>query len=829
MVEKRKPTKFEKEQKRKITELQIRLAETEKTLRIIREGEVEVSKVSGSNGDLPLSLGGNDLIYRLIVETMQEAAFTVTVYGKILFCTAQFAQLLKFPLEEVLGHPLQEFVAGSSAASISSLLNDLQRQSLKQRLLFQARDGTVVPARVSAKILNQPDSWSICVVVNDLTELENSLELIQQLRKRQETYQSTKENLEAVEEALRTSEERFRLALKNSPVSLATQDCNLVFQWAYNQRTWRPDEIIGKTDSDLFSPEDVSELRQWKQKVLKDGNELQMKKWVTSNGRRLFLDIYFEPLRDSTGKIAGIGIATLNLTEQKMAEEALKVNEGQYRLLVETMLQGVVRQRNDGQIIEMNLAAERIMGKSHKELLNNNWVQEEPKPIREDGNPFFGTEHPFMVALRTGQPVHNVIMGIFNPKTDDYRWINIEAVPLLRPDQTNPSEVFIVFEDITERKRSYETLKESEERFRVIFEQAAIGVALLNSKTGQFVRINQKYCNFVGHSMQEMLKKTFMDITYQEDVQVNADNNRYLMEGKNREFSFEKRYVHKNGKIIWGNLTISPLWKAEEKPQTYFHIAIVEDITTRKRFEQELKELNESLEQRVAEQTAEVKQLASRLRALASELIQAEQRERRRLAAILHDHIQQLLVSAQMQLKRIVRADPEMVQSIALKISSVLDEALVTSRSLTVELFPPILHQSGLMAALFWLAKRMKNMHQFKVHICANNFIEPPKSEIRVFLFEAVRELLLNVLKHSGVLEAYLTIVSTKENLFSIIIEDKGKGFSFPSAKYTPTDGFGLFSLQQRLLHLGGTLNIESTPGQGMKVTLVIPIEPDFA
>ncbi len=158
-----------------------------------------------------------------------------------------------------------------------------------------------------------------------------------------------------------------------------------------------------------------------------------------------------------------------------------------------------------------------------------------------------------------------------------------------------------VFDVITGQKKEQEALKESEERFRAIFEQAAVGVALLNTKTGQYVRINQKYCDFLGYTMKEMLQKTLMDVTYKDDIQINIDRNIHLMENKGREFSLEKRYVHRNGNIIWGNLTISPLWKDGEIPVTFFHIAIVEDITERKKTEliiheqnKQLKELNDT-------------------------------------------------------------------------------------------------------------------------------------------------------------------------------------------------------------------------------------------
>ena len=144
--------------------------------------------------------------------------------------------------------------------------------------------------------------------------------------------------------------------------------------------------------------------------------------------------------------------------------------------------------------------------------------------------------------------------------------------------------------EITKRIQAEKALKESEDRFRAVFEQLAVGVALVNTKTGRYVQINQKYCDFVGYTMPEMLQKSFMDITHDEDIQANVDANMQLIEGYQREFSIEKRYLHKDGSLIWGKLTISPLWKSGEKPETYLHIAIVEDITEHKQAETALRE-----------------------------------------------------------------------------------------------------------------------------------------------------------------------------------------------------------------------------------------------
>ena len=118
------------------------------------------------------------------------------------------------------------------------------------------------------------------------------------------------------------------------------------------------------------------------------------------------------------------------------------------------MLQGVVHQRADGTIIDMNPAAERILGKTREEFLGSSSGKEERGTVREDGTPFPGKEHPAMVALRTGQPVRGVVMGVFNPRRKERRWISVDAVPIIRPEDQHPNQVYTVFADITEPKQA---------------------------------------------------------------------------------------------------------------------------------------------------------------------------------------------------------------------------------------------------------------------------------------------------------------------------------------------------------------------------------------
>jgi len=246
----------------------------------------------------------------------------------------------------------------------------------------------------------------------------------------------------------------------------------------------------------------------------------------------------------------------------------------------------------------------------------------------------------------------------------------------------------------------------------------------------------------------------------------------------------------------------------------------------RKKAEEALHELSESLEQRVAERTAEVRRQADRLRALAGQLSRTEQRERMRLAQVLHDNLQQILVAARMQIEWLKHAgEPDRIRTAAQAADALLREAVETSRSLATDLIPPALRQTGLIGGLNWLSSRMLERNQFAFTLRADNKAEPATEDIRFLLFECARELLHNSMKHSGVNEAELTLVRTNDNRIRLTVSDKGEGFDPESIDERASDSlsFGLFSIQQRLSHIGGEMEIETAPGKGMVVTLIVP------
>jgi PAS domain S-box-containing protein len=210
-----------------------------------------------------------------------------------------------------------------------------------------------------------------------------------------------------------------------------------------------------------------------------------------------------KPGHDAEHRSTGL-TANRGTTGQHRAQSALRESEERYRLLAETMLQGVIHQNADGTIISLNPAAERILGKSREELLGGTSAQVEHLTIRENGERFPGREHPAMRALQTGRPVTDVVMGVFNPKLEAYRWININAVPVYREHDTSPSEVYAVFEDITERRRACEELvtlnRELESRVAARTSELAVSIAKLQTEIAErdtaeecLLRLNRLY------------------------------------------------------------------------------------------------------------------------------------------------------------------------------------------------------------------------------------------------------------------------------------------------------------------------------------------------
>ena len=247
------------------------------------------------------------------------------------------------------------------------------------------------------------------------------------------------------------------------------------------------------------------------------------------------------------------------------------------------------------------------------------------------------------------------------------------------------------------------------------------------------------------------------------------------------------------------------------------------ELFERQQAEGRLRQLADTLEERVKERTLELATSYERLRALATDLTVAEQSARRKLATELHDYLAQLLVVARMKVGQLLKQDHDVeVRKMVQDVDNLLHQSLDYTRSLVSELTPQALYERGLGAALQWLGDHMGRQQILNVEVSlGQSDLQLPETDA-VLLFQSVRELLFNVLKHGQTDRAAVSMTYVK-NVLSLTVSDHGCGFDLEKLRYDRSDRFGLLSIRERMMALGGGFDLQSEPGKGTVVSLHLP------
>ncbi|MEJ2724201.1 MAG: GAF domain-containing protein [Deltaproteobacteria bacterium] len=221
----------------------------------------------------------------------------------------------------------------------------------------------------------------------------------------------------------------------------------------------------------------------------------------------------------------------------------------------------------------------------------------------------------------------------------------------------------------------------------------------------------------------------------------------------------------------------------------------------------------------------ELEKRTAQLSRLTSELTLAEQQERSRIAKILHDHLQQLLVGAKINQEILINEIDNPSKSTAERVLELISQSIHEMRELNAELAPPVLNSGDLTTSLGWLARWMHEKQGFEVKVQSEAPIVLDRKDIAVLVFQSIRELLLNVLKHSGEMSADVKM-DCQNGQLQVVVRDKGVGFD-AEGKWEDAGSdlkFGLVAIRERLLHLGGRLEIESAPHAGSTIALIVPL-----
>jgi len=277
--------------------------------------------------------------------------------------------------------------------------------------------------------------------------------------------------------------------------------------------------------------------------------------------------------------------------ERELRESVLrrekKESESRFRLMFETMSQGGVYQDAAGRVTSANKAAEHILGLSHDQLLGRTPRDPRWKVVREDGSESPPEDQPAQVALRTGRPVLNVTLGVYHPDEGQTYWVVMSAIPQFHPGEKAPYEVFTTLVDITERMGAEAALRLSEDRFRRIYVDGPLGMATV-AEDFRFLSANKAFCRMLGYSQEELTSRNFEDITHPDHIADDRASIKKLLRGEIPIYRTEKRYIRKDGGVVWGALTLSVI--RDKDRHCLYSLAMIEDITQEKQAEEDLRE-----------------------------------------------------------------------------------------------------------------------------------------------------------------------------------------------------------------------------------------------
>ena len=528
-------------------------------------------------------------------------------------------------------------------------------------------------------------------------------------------------------------------------------------------------------------------------------------------------------------------------------QRALEASRAAYIDLYDLAPIGYFTASERGVILAANLTAATLLGVPREALLlqpTSHFV------LPEDQDILYQCHQRLFETGSTQNCELRMLRAAANPL-----WARLEGTAA-RDRETGAPLCRVVMSDISERKSAEMALLESQQRYAITLSAISDGLWDWDVPSGKAFFTEQFY-SLLGYENHEFPSSyaAWRERVHPEDI---AQAEQMLQASIDAGVGFEihVRMRVKSGQWQW----VSVRGKVIEWDATGAALRMVgtlRDITTRKMVElnlltteRALRQANEQLDVRVRESTAALRQtvdtlqieiehrqqtelklssanealqtLTNQLRALAGELTMAEHCERKRLARILHDHLQQMLASAKLRVSCLEGMGQEVAQIVA-----ILDDSLTMSRSLATELYPPILQEGSLQDVMEWLGHWMCDKHGMNIDLVMQPEVISLPEDVKIFLFDVVRELLFNARKHSNVSRACLSLQQIDATTLRVTISDQGVGFDvhsiFKSGGISGS-GLGLFSVIERLRLFGGNLDIDSAPGKGSCFTLTVPV-----
>ncbi len=502
---------------------------------------------------------------------------------------------------------------------------------------------------------------------------------------------------------------------------------------------------------------------------------------IADEDRRLVFDFSFQPVLNENGVAALVIVEGRDITESKLFEKRLSERNalleatlnGAPVILTMVDLSGIIRIFSGEGMYNLIPPQENFIGKSVYEAYNT---------------------HPDII-----ENFERAIGGESFSKDIDHDGMifTVQYTPF-RDESGNIAGAIGVATNKTQIKTAIHELDKSEARFRTIYERAGIGIAL-KDLDGHVVDSNPAFQRMLGYSSDELRNKTFIDLTYPGDLMTVLPLYNALFDGRLDHIKMEKRYLGKNGRIVWGQVVASLVRTSDGKPRVA--VIMVEDITERKSMAVELEEVRRLL-------------------------MESRDSERLQIAQELHDGPLQDLYAISYQLRSIDQTDSrEKISALLSNVDGMLKSQIQTLRALCGELRPPTLAPFGLEKAIQSHAEKYQQMHpEVKMVLDLMHDGKTLPEKVRLTLFRIYQELINNVTRHSRATQVIVRFhLDDEQSLLEV--EDNGRGFTIPErwVDLARHGHLGLVGILERVEAIGGYMKVRSQPGMGTIAQVSIP------
>jgi PAS domain S-box-containing protein len=771
-----------------------------------------VPEAAGDPG-LKEALRASEALYRALCEASPDAILIETLAGQILDCNSAACQLYGYARAELLRLTAFDLVPPEVARGLPAILTEATTTGGRfVEAAVQTQAGLRLAVEMSTRLSGVGGDQRVLVYVRDVTARRD------------------------VERALLLSETKYRLLADN------TYDWELwidpagkvLYSSPSCQRISGYPAVAYEADAALLlrrvHPADRAALTAHRACEIGGQQGEITYRFQHADGREHFLNHVCQPIYGATDEFLGTRVSVRDITELQQALEAGREGERRYRALVEALQESEARYRRllesvtnyvytvevrDGRPVATRHGAgcEALTGYTAEEYAANpllwlSMVYDEDKPaVTAQAERVLGGDGPRQLE-------HRIIC-----KNGTLRWVRNTSVP-----HFDSQGRLVAYEgllaDITDRKLAEATLKDSEARYRTLFEQANDAI-FLETTDDQILDVNQRACDLLGYSREQLLALPVTELQAPElrtpgKTAINAELDKFGPQ------PFETVDLHSSGRRVDVEVTNTLLTSTGRK----VIMSIVRDIGDRKRMEAAQQKTRDELERLVEERTAELRAVNRQLRQLTRRVVITQEEERQHLARELHDEAGQVLTGLKLTLEMGQRQPPEGMKASLQQALALGSELIQRVRNLSLDLRPPMLDDLGLLPTLLWHFDRYTAQTKVRVGFEHAGLERRFAPEIETAAYRIVQEALTNVARHARAKQATVRLWVDEDRL-NVQVEDRGVGFDreamLESIRVTgPT--FGLTGIRERVSLLDGQLTVDATPGLGTRLTAELPL-----